>query len=150
MRFLLTSALILVTGPAMASSITPVMSHGGNGSVVVKSCSDCPPLKPKEGSAGYKVPVLEPGAQKTEVVEIGGEKKVLRTEAWLGGSPVVYVSKAHDWAFANSSILARTAPDGIDRHAVVGAVKAGTLASGAAEDPQGQALNFATMQLRLD
>ena len=148
MRFLLTSALILASCPALASSLTPVTSHGGNGSVVVKSCSDCPPLKPKEEAAGYKVPVLERGAQKTEVIEIGGEKKVLRTEAWLGGSPVVYVSKVHDWTFANSSMLANSNPDGIDRQAMVGAVKVGMSSADPAEEQQ--ALNLATMQLRLN
>lgn len=37
---------------------------------------------------------LAPGTQKIEIREIDGVKKVYRTEAWLGGSPVVFVSKA--------------------------------------------------------
>ena len=54
MRFLLTSAVILASGVAAhASSITPVISHGGNGSVVAKSCGDCPPLRPKDETSGY-------------------------------------------------------------------------------------------------
>ncbi|MCJ8517582.1 hypothetical protein ABID21_000353 [Pseudorhizobium tarimense] len=149
MRFLLTSALILASCPTLASSLTLVITHGGNGSVVMKSCSDCPPLKPKDEASGYKVPVLEPGVQKTEVVEIGGEKKVLRTEAWLGGSPVVYVSKVHDWTFANSSMLASSSRDGIDRQALVGSVEA-DMSSAADPAQEPQALNLATMQLRLN
>lgn len=148
MRFLLTSALILASGAAYASSITPVTNHGGNGSVVAKRCDACPPLQPKEVATGYKVPVLEQGSQKTEIVDINGEKKVLRTEAWWGGSPVVYVSKAQDWAIGHPPMQAGTAGDGVDHHALVGAVEAG---AGPAEPEQDPAeLNVATMQLRLD
>jgi len=37
---------------------------------------------------------LAPGTQRIEIREVDGVKKVYRTEAWLGGSPAVYVSKA--------------------------------------------------------
>ncbi|HEX5934882.1 MAG TPA: plant virulence effector HPE1-like domain-containing protein [Pseudorhizobium sp.] len=148
MRFLLTSAVILASGVAAhASSITPVISHGGNGSVVAKSCSDCPPLRPKDETSGYKVPVLKDGAQRTEIVEINGEKKVVRTEAWLGGSPVVHIRKVQDWMPASHSMLAGTAGDGLDHHALVGAVDAGSDEVQVAAEPA--ALDLESMQLRL-
>lgn len=148
MRFLLTSALILASGTAFASSITPVTNHGGNGSMVAKSCAGCPPLKPKEAAASYQVPALEPGSQKTEIVEINGEKKVLRTEAWLGGSPVVYVTKARDWASGSGSAMAGTAGDGVDHGATVGAVHPDLTALGLEDEPA--PLDFSALQLRLD
>ena len=37
---------------------------------------------------------LAPGTQKIEIREVDGVKKIFRTESWLGGSPVVFVSKA--------------------------------------------------------
>ena len=136
MRFLLTSALILTSGTALASSITPLVGHGGNGSVITKSCDDCSPVETEEEATGYTVPVLESGPQKTEIVEINGEKLLIRTEAWLGGSPVVHVSKVHEWmSEGGSAIAAHTGTDGIDREAMVGAVQAGMAGTTTTEKP---------------
>lgn len=147
MRFLLISALILTSGTALASSITPLTGHGGNGSVVIRTCDACAPLKSKEETAGYTVPVLESGAQRTEIVEINGEKKLLRTEAWLGGSPVVHVSKVQEWMSEEGPALAgHNGTDGIDREALVGAVQAGMAGSRA---EQAQTFDTDTMPLRL-
>jgi hypothetical protein len=38
--------------------------------------------------------VLKSGTQRIEVKTVNGVLKVFRTEAWMGGSPVTYVSKA--------------------------------------------------------
>lgn len=133
MRFLLTSALILASAPALASSITPLSSHGERGSVITKSCTGCPPPASKEEQSRYRVPVLETGPQKTEIVEIDGEKKIVRTDAWLGGSPVVHVSKMQDWMIGGGG-TARAGQDGIDHAATVGAVEAGMTGSAAAID----------------
>lgn len=136
MRFLLTTALILTSGTALASSITPLVGHSGNGSVITKSCDDCSPVETEEEATGYTVPVLESGPQKTEIVEINGEKMLVRTEAWLGGSPVVHVSKVHEWMpEGGSALAAHTGTDGIDHNAMVGAVHAGMAGTAAAEKP---------------
>jgi hypothetical protein len=146
MRVVLTTALILMSGTALASSITPLTGHGGNGSVVNKACADCPPVKSDETSS-YTVPVLETGPQKSEIIEINGEKKLIRTEAWLGGSPVVHVSKVQDWMTSEAPVPQMSAgSDGIDRDAMVGAVHAGM--TGSATD-QAVAFHPETMQLRL-
>ena len=42
----------------------------------------------------YIVPEIAEGTERTELKEINGEMKVVRTEAWLGGSPVVFITKA--------------------------------------------------------
>ena len=94
----LVPALVFAGDAAFASSITPLSgSERGNGSVVMKSCADCPPAPAMEESSDYRVPQLDPGTQKTTVIEINGEKKIARTEAWLGGSPVVHVGKMPEW-----------------------------------------------------
>lgn len=147
MRFLLTSALILASGTASASSITPLVSHGGNGSLVSHSCSDCPPLKPKQETSAYKIPVLETGQTKTEIVEINGEKKAVRTENWFGGSPVVHVSKVYDWTPTGTSMLAGTAGDGIDHDATVGAVHPDATAM---PEYEPATIDFSALQLRLN
>ncbi|MCA1440544.1 hypothetical protein I6F07_10005 [Ensifer sp. IC4062] len=91
---LISAAFALLAGTAAASSIEDVVSGKAvNSSVATVSCANCPPLQPKKKSS-YVVPEIAPGTDKVELKEVGGEVKLVRTEAWLGGSPVVFVSKA--------------------------------------------------------
>ena len=93
-HLILTAAIALASGAASAASIEPIGgTHVGSASVIVKTCGDCPVLKAKERVASYTVPTLPDGTQRTEIRDINGERKLVRTEAWLGGSPVVFVSK---------------------------------------------------------
>src|SRR5262245_2605803 len=100
MRFLLpTLAIAVLASPVLASSIEPVASGGpGQGSVKTISCAECPALKEEEKASTYVVPEIEPGTQKVEIREVDGERKMFRSEAWFGGSPVVFVSKAPEEA----------------------------------------------------
>ncbi len=115
--FFLTLACVLASGSAMASSIQPIDGTmiGGNGSIVDKSCADCPPLKPQAMEKEYAVPTLEPGTQSITVRNVDGQTKVVRTEAWMGGSPVTFMSKPTPEALA-------TAGDGIDMTAQTAAL----------------------------
>jgi hypothetical protein len=99
MRHVLLSAFVLVAGYAQAQSVQPLVTntHGASESFVTMTCAHCPPLKPVEDKSGYKVPVLKDGVQSVAVMEIDGEKKIVRTDAWMGGSPVVHVSKVPAW-----------------------------------------------------
>jgi hypothetical protein len=104
MRHLVVPAFVLAAGTAQAQSITPLDAarHGSTTSMVAKTCGDCPPpvdRADKEG--GYKVPLLKDGVQSVAIMEIDGEKKIVRTEAWMGGSPVVYISKVPAWMTAD-------------------------------------------------
>lgn len=113
MRLLfLTLACVLAGGSAMASSIQSIDGtlQSGDSSIVDKSCVNCPPLKPKVAEKEYTVPTLTPGTQSVVVRSIDGEKKVVRTEAWMGGSPVMFVSKPTPEALAATAEPA----DGID------------------------------------
>lgn len=94
MRMLLiTTAVALAAGSAWASSIEDVVSgQAVNSSVATVSCPQCPPLQIKK-KVTYVVPEIEKGSEKVELKEINGEMRLVRTEAWLGGSPVVFVSK---------------------------------------------------------
>ncbi|OAP40874.1 hypothetical protein AU381_03000 [Sinorhizobium glycinis] len=160
---LITAALTLAAGTAAASSVEDVTSGKAvNSSVATISCAQCPPLQPKK-KASYVVPELAPGTAKLELREIGGEMKSVRTEAWLGGSPVVFVNKASEdvikaaamkadpaagaseaslAAVADIDRTAKTAAVGIVSHA--GPVSASMAGSGSQEfDPSG-------LELRLD
>jgi hypothetical protein len=111
MRLALTTVLVLASSSAFASSIITIGSNSVTaGSIVMQTCGDCPAMRPPEArKSGYKVPVLAKGTQKTEIVDINGSKTLVRTEAWSGGSPVVFVSKAPAW-LANSESVASIHP----------------------------------------
>ena len=118
------AAILLTAGSAMASSIEVVGPSASKdaGSIVTESCAECPPLAIEARKKDYKVPELQPGAfQSMEIRDVGGEKKIFRTEGWMGGSPIVFVSRA-----TPESMLASTPPalpaDGIDTGATAAVV----------------------------
>ncbi|NVD37982.1 hypothetical protein HT585_03880 [Ensifer sp. HO-A22] len=94
MRLLLiTTAVALAAGSAWASSIDTIVSgQAVNSSVAAVTCPQCPPLQNRK-KVTYVVPEIDKGSAKVELKKINGEMKLVRTEAWLGGSPVVFVSK---------------------------------------------------------
>lgn len=95
MRIVLPSlALALLAAPALAGSIEPVTGARTAGSIEAISCADCPALKPKRKADAYHVDAIAPGTQKVEIREVNGERKIFRTEAWMGGSPILFVNKA--------------------------------------------------------
>ena len=109
-RIILSLALLMAGQSAMASSIEPIAQMTGTGadSIVTKSCADCPPLAAPKKT--YIVPDLTPGTQKVELRDINGERKVARIEAWMGGSPVVIMSKPTAETLAAAGLQG----DGID------------------------------------
>lgn len=138
MRFVLATAMVLASSTAFASSITTIGgTHAPGKSIVEKRCGNCVSGPAKAAEPSYKVPDLAPGTQKIEIIDVNGEKKLARTEAWFGGSPVIYVSNVPAWMSdaaatakvqpaANGStetaIEAVEAKDGVDTDAKTGAV----------------------------
>ena len=99
---ILTLASLAAAGAANASSIEIVTSgRDSNGSISTISCAHCPPPSVRKRTT-YIVPDIAPGTARMEVKEINGEMKLVRTEAWLGGSPVTFVTKASEEAVAVS------------------------------------------------
>lgn len=96
-QIFLGAAILLMAGSAMASSIEVVgkTAPSAEGSIVTETCAHCPPLQAELTKRDYTVPELKPGVlQASEIRDVGGEKKIYRTEGWMGGSPVVFVTKA--------------------------------------------------------
>lgn len=156
-HLLVTAAFLAVTGPALASSIEIVGPAPAKGtSILVVNCTTCPPLKVVEDKKAYKVPQIPPGTQAAEIVEIDGESKLRRTESWLGGSPVVFISKAEGWSTDGSVIAAAASvpADGIDVNATTAAVPGGAAAVPSKAMMTGPAatrrLDVTTYELRLD
>lgn len=88
---------LLAAGSAMASSIDVIGPSKPKeaGSIITETCDHCPPLQVEASKKDYAVPELRPGAfQQAEVRDVDGQKKIYRTENWMGGSPVLFVSKA--------------------------------------------------------
>lgn len=93
MRALLSAVALFAAGPALAQSIDLVKSlpaGAAPGSVTVVACPDCPSLQPVKSA--YDVPPLPAGQQTVELRTVSGKQLIYRTEAWLGGSPVTFVS----------------------------------------------------------
>ena len=85
-------ALLSSAISAQAGSIDAVTTGKETARSIEKiSCGGCVVRAKKK-----EQPVVElaPGTQKIEIRDVDGVKKIFRTEAWLGGSPVTYVSKA--------------------------------------------------------
>ncbi|PDT01805.1 hypothetical protein CO666_23200 [Rhizobium chutanense] len=150
-QIFLGAAILLMAGSAMASSIEVVgkTAPRAEGSIVAESCADCPPLQADPTKKDYTVPELKPGVlQASEVRDVGGEKKIYRTEGWMGGSPVVFVTKATPEAMVAAAPSAPPA-DGIDMSAQTAAVIGGDarpVAAGMTEQPA--ALNVSEFELR--
>ncbi|QKK16420.1 plant virulence effector HPE1-like domain-containing protein [Rhizobium indicum] len=147
-QIFLGAAILLMAGSAMASSIEVVgkTAPSAEGSIVTETCAHCPPLQAELTKKDYTVPELKPGVlQASEIRDVGGEKKIYRTEGWMGGSPVVFVSKATPEAMLAEAPSA----DGIDMNATTAAVIGGDakpVAAGMAEQPA--ALNASDFKLR--
>ncbi|MBY5348659.1 plant virulence effector HPE1-like domain-containing protein [Rhizobium leguminosarum] len=150
-QIFLGAAILLMAGSAMASSIEVVgkTAPRDDGSIVTETCAHCPPLQAELTKKDYTVPELKPGVlQASEIRDVGGEKKIYRTEGWMGGSPVVFVSKATPEAMLAAAPPAPPA-DGIDMNATTAAVIGGDakpIVAGMAEQPA--ALNASEFKLR--
>ncbi|MCV9963058.1 plant virulence effector HPE1-like domain-containing protein [Pararhizobium sp. BT-229] len=171
---LFTFASLALAGTAGAASVE-VMKTGQdqNHSVSELSCAHCPPPIVKK-KTGYIVPEVAAGTDRVELKEINGEMKLVRTEAWLGGSPVVFITKAsedtikaaHAQQLPPAEHLAKAGtlenqPAGaeataqlpiIDGTAKTSAVSTATMADMAAvtpQDSQSQEVDLENFQLRL-
>jgi len=149
MRILATTfAVLFMAAPALASSIEPFTGpSGASGSVSTVSCAACPALKTKPKSETYHVEAIEPGTQKIEIREENGERKIFRTEAWMGGSPVVFVSKAPAEAAAEAAPVAEERIDADARTGALGTAAAAGASTAAMTvsrefDPSGFALRL--------
>ena len=175
MRVLLFSLIGLAAAPAHASSIEAVATGDTHVvSVTEMPCGHCPPLVVKK-STSYVVPDIENGTERVEMKEINGEMRVLRTEAWLGGSPVLFVTKASEdvikaaeaarlakgeaaavvidpipaAATASASITLTPGVDPVAKTASLSADSAADLAAATVEEAQSREIDLETYQLRL-
>ena len=157
MRVIFLASLVsLAAASVQAGSIDVVKSDDVNRSIDFVTCAECPALKTK--IVEEPEVTLKPGTQTIEVRKVNGELKVFRTEAWLGGSPVTFVSKASGDLIIKQSAEnvpaddPKAAPVLIDKDATTSAVSADMDAQPAiAEKPkQVQALDPQTLQLRLN
>lgn len=110
------SMLLGAAAAQAASSIDEVQTNDTERSIERIVCEACGPVDSKLTEEEPEI-TLRPGEQKIEVREVDGVKKIFRTEAWFGGSPVVVVSKAPDQA--SDAQTAGTAADSAEPVATV-------------------------------
>ena len=133
-HLILACALSALASPAFASSIEVMVQQpvSKNDSVLAMSCTACPALRENTLEKLYTVPQVDHGRQKIEVLESAGERSVRRTESWMGGSPVVFVSKSTLWTANGNGQVMAVASDidlGATTAAVVSTDKAASPAS---------------------
>ncbi|MVA57588.1 plant virulence effector HPE1-like domain-containing protein [Agrobacterium vitis] len=116
-----TLATLLLSQTAQASSIEII--GGGDvatPSISAMSCTTCPPSAPIKAPEQAQE-ILAEGTQRIELRYTNGHKQLLRTEAWLGGSPVTYVQKADGWLDHDNQLVG-LAGDGLDTATTTAAV----------------------------
>lgn len=151
---ILTALAVLSSGPVLASSIELVTPDTGSShSILTMRCTDCPPPSADNRKPNYVVPSLAAGTQTVEIKDVDGVATMRRTEAWMGGSPVVFVSKADGW-LAEGGMLATNGQkgDGIDPAATTSAVNARPMQAGMGASPMAAppaALDTSGFTLRL-
>jgi len=90
---ILVLALLSPAAAAQAGSIETIKTgRDAVPSVEMIHCNGCVPTRRQQDATAEIT--LAPGTQKIEIRDVDGVKKIYRTEAWLGGSPATYVSKA--------------------------------------------------------
>ena len=141
----------VMAGSAMASSIDVVGANAASSdsSILKMTCTTCPPLQVVEAKKEYIVPTLAEGTlEHSQVRDVDGEKKLFRTEGWMGGSPVVFVTKAP----APVAVVAAPAVDGVDTATTSAVIGADTkpVVAGAAGQPteQTRPLDVSNFKLR--
>ncbi len=130
MRLISSLVLIGLASSAHAGSVQEVKSlpRGMSAeSITVIGCVQCPPPAPKKNA--YVIPAIPPGQQKVELKMVHGEQKIFRTDAWIGGSPVTYISTPTKDELAalqgpKPNEMAKSG-DGVDRSAKTAAVPSG-------------------------
>lgn len=137
MRVIIIAALAMMASglaqPVLAggSSIEIITTSSNNTPSVLKlSCGTCPPLSDAGNAHERATPQLAKGTQHIEVRTVHGQRELVRTEAWLGGSPVVFINKQAGW-LDNGSELAGMPSDGIDSLTETSAVSPHKLATDA-------------------
>lgn len=127
MRLIPALALFSLASMAHAGSIDTVTALPKGKpleSIVTIGCASCPAPAPKKNA--YAIPSLKPGQQRVELKMVNGEQKIFRTDAWVGGSPVTFVSPATKAEIAALENQAPTdsanAGDGVDLSTTTAAV----------------------------
>ncbi|HBF29330.1 plant virulence effector HPE1-like domain-containing protein [Rhizobium sp.] len=135
MRVVIIAALAMMasglahTALAGTSSIEQITtSRGETPSVVAITCITCPPVDGTHNTPVDTGAKLEQGTQKIELRARNGKRELVRTEAWSGGSPVVFINKEGGW-LDNNSQLAGLTSDGIDSATETSAVNTHKLAT---------------------
>lgn len=148
MRVIMIAALAMMasglaqSAEAGKSSIEQITtSSGKTPSVRMITCKTC--AMPESHKAAVDTgPSLAAGTQKIELRTVNGKHELVRTEAWLGGSPVTFINKQGGWLDNGSQLAGLTTSDGVDTTTETAAVKHDVPA-------QDQAPAQDTMQLRL-
>lgn len=149
---------VLVTEPALASSIERLATKppGNPQSLVALGCTGCTgPVETNPPSPSIERLGLPRNGQILRITDRQGQKALERTEAWMGGSPVTFVSLNPLFIHEEERLMAlRKAPalpangDGVDAGTTAALSDGGAGAHPAKATTTELAPDFSTYRLR--
>ncbi|MBB4143016.1 plant virulence effector HPE1-like domain-containing protein [Rhizobium rhizoryzae] len=158
---MISSVLALVASVAAVSAdMTSISVLSGQPlaatpSVVRIACTHCDGKAPRRSKSEYVVPSLDAGHERVTISQIGGKPAVTRTENFMGGSPVRFVSVNPMWVEREQQLMlsrtvSPTKSDGVDQRATTSAVSADAAPKPVAATPveQPAAPDFSKFELR--
>ena len=119
---LLTVSMLAGAAPCLAGSVVTNPPQNDRSTFVTITCAECPPVAAPEAKDAAPAVNLAQGAQTVTVTEEGGVRRVIRTDAFMGGSPVTFVSTSSIWMPAKDGTELAIAPV-IDREATTAAIE---------------------------
>ena len=157
----LTVLAAFAASPAAASSVErwSTIPIANPPSITTMTCTACAPSTAPAQPEGESLPSLAQGEQRLSVEDRNGTPTLVRTEAWMGGSPVTFVSVNPVWVETEKGVLAGrdgtpAKGDGVDLQATTSAVAPAAAATEASEPARiapvadTSAPNFSTYELR--
>ena len=100
--FICLAATALLPYWALAADGQPAKAS----SIISIGCEACPPLKAKEKKPEYLPPQLNGAIQETTIRDVDGVKQIERSEQWLGGAPVRYISHSKTFLPPEAELMA--------------------------------------------
>lgn len=91
--FVLLAIAMALPGTALAGTILTVDSADTGAGSIITFAASAPEVAARPKPAA-ETPAIAPGQELVRITHADGKTKIYRTSAWLGGSPVTYVTAA--------------------------------------------------------
>lgn len=149
------ASIAAVSADASSISVLSGKPIANSPSVTLIACAGCDAKRPRLKKSDYIVPSIDIGHERVTLGEIDGKPAITRTENFMGGSPVRFVSLSPIWVEREQQLMlsrsvSPSRSDGVDVQATTSAVSADGTAKPAAIVPVEQPAipDFSKFELR--